>query len=82
MNLLLLLTIQLYVMIVQAVDCTAEESNKVYPYVFGLNQTVTNKTNNSQDTTNGLIDVNIENIITDSSLNTYVAVTASSKCYF
>ena len=64
------------------IDCTAKETAKVYPYVFGMNQTVTDKTSNFQDGTNGMVDVEIENSITDYSLNTYVAISATRKCYF
>ena len=63
-------------------DCSTEKSSKVYPYIFGMNQTMTNKTNRWQDGEVGLIDVNIENMITDSSLNSYVALTATTSCYF
>ena len=61
---------------------TCTDTAKTYPYVFGLNQTATNKTNSATDPNKNIVDVNIENIITDSSQATYIAVTASSKCYF
>ena len=64
------------------INCAAKETAKVYPYVFGLNQTVTNKTNNFEDGSNGLVDVKIENSITDDTLKTFVALAATSKCYF
>ena len=67
---------------VAALDCSEEKSSKVFPYVFGLNQTATNVTNRWESGANGIIQINIENTITDSSLDTYVALTASNPCYF
>ena len=63
-------------------DCSTEKSSKVYPYIFGMNSTATNQTNRWQDKFGGLQDVSIENVITDSSLDSYVALTASTSCYF
>ena len=79
-----LLIMALSVLVVDGshIDCTTKESAKTYPYVFGMNQTVTDKTSNFQDGTNGMVDVEIENSITDHDLNTYVAISATRKCYF
>ena len=47
-------------------DCSEEKSSKVFPYVFGLNQTATNATNRWDSGSAGIVRINIENTITDS----------------
>ena len=63
----------------------ANQCAKPFPYVFGFfwsNATATNTTNNNQDGTLGIYDVEIEGYIVDGSLNTYTAIKSTSICYF